>query len=93
MPDSRTQRFRGRSPPGRPEWSVSTVCRRGTNTDETVACAVTEAEVSLTDSHFYVTLRCETRSPVRPDAYEQLVVADGALGKLDEWLEGGETGR
>lgn len=90
MSESRSHRFRGRSPPDRDgDWQVSTVARRGTNHSGTAVCAVTGATVPLDTAHYYVTLRRETRSPIRPDEYDHLVVADGALGELDEWLEDG----
>ncbi|WP_090312440.1 hypothetical protein [Natronorubrum texcoconense] len=84
--ESRSARVRGRSPPDRPEWEVSTVCRRGTNHDGTATCPVTGAEVALDESHFYVTLWKETASPVRPAEYDHFVVADGAFGELEQWL-------
>ncbi|WP_121744876.1 hypothetical protein [Natronorubrum halophilum] len=90
MPEPRTQRFRGRSPPGRPEWTVSTVARRSRNRSEPTSCAVTEAPVELEDSHYFVTLTRETPGRFQPEDYEHLVVADGALDELDDWLEDSE---
>ncbi|MFC6769893.1 hypothetical protein [Natrinema soli] len=87
---SRTQRVRGRSPPDRDDWQVSTVARRTTNHDGAAVCAVTGETVSLSEPHFYVTLRRESEYRFDPAEYDHLVVADGALGELDEWLEGGE---
>lgn len=58
MSQSRTARFRGRSPPDRDaEWEVSTVARRGTNHDGSAVCAVTGTTVALSDAHYLVTLR------------------------------------
>ncbi|WP_049890645.1 hypothetical protein [Natrinema versiforme] len=91
MPESRTQRFRGRSPPDRDdEWAVSTVARRTTNRDGAAVCAATGETVSLSEPHFYVTLVCESEYRFDPAEYDHLVVAKGALGELDDWLEGGE---
>ncbi|MFC6764566.1 hypothetical protein [Natrinema soli] len=90
MPESRTQRFRGRSLPDRDDWQVSTVSRRTTNTATTEYSPVTETDVAIDKSHFYVTLRRESEYRFHSAEYEYLVVADGALGELDEWLEGGE---
>ncbi|MFC6764700.1 hypothetical protein [Natrinema soli] len=62
---------------------------RTTKHDGSAVCAVTGETVPLTETHFYVTLRRETSSSTHHDEYVHLFVADGALGKLDEWLEGG----
>ncbi|WP_339105953.1 hypothetical protein [Haloterrigena salinisoli] len=89
MSQSRTQRFRGRSPPDRePGWQVSTVARRSTNKSGAAVCAVTGATVALEETYYFVTLRKPTNSPVRPPEYDHLVVREGALDELDEWLEG-----
>ncbi|WP_226042732.1 hypothetical protein [Natrinema sp. DC36] len=90
MSTLRTQQFRGRSPPDRDGWQVPTVARRTTNHDGSAVCAVTGETVPLTETHFYVTLRRQTSSLTRSDEYESLIVVDGALGELDEWLEDGE---
>lgn len=93
MPESqsRTQRFRGRSPPDRElGWQVTTVARRSTNDSGAAVCAVTGTTVALVDDHFYVTLRKPTDSPVRPPEFDHLVVAEGTLDELDEWLEENE---
>ncbi|PGF14230.1 hypothetical protein CP556_24805 [Natrinema sp. CBA1119] len=93
MPDtqSRTQRFRGRSPPDRDDgWQVSTVSCRTTNHGRSEYSPVTETDVSIDESHFYVTLRRESEYRFNPAEYEYLVVADGALGELEEWLEDSE---
>lgn len=87
---SRTQRFRGRSLPDREDdWLVSTVARRGTNRTGSAICTVTGATVALDEVHFFVTLRKPTRSSTRPPEFDHLVVRDGALGELDEWLQDG----
>ncbi|NUC75015.1 hypothetical protein HTZ84_22380 [Haloterrigena sp. SYSU A558-1] len=89
MSQSRTQRFRGRSPPDRePDWQVSTVARRTTNDSGSKVCAVTGATVSLDEPHYYATLRKPSVGRHQPPEYDHLVVADGALGELDAWLEG-----
>ncbi|MWV41055.1 hypothetical protein [Natrialba sp. INN-245] len=85
--ESRTQRIRGPSPPNRPDWAVSTVCRCGTNLDGTAICPVTGADVALDEVHFYVTLHNETISAVQPDEFDHFVVADGAFGELEQLLE------
>lgn len=90
MPESRsrTQRFRGRSPPDRDdEWEVSTVARRTTNLSGSRPCAVTGTTVSLNEPHYLVTLRKPAVGVLRNYEYDQLIVADGALEKLDDWLE------
>ncbi|WP_226043055.1 hypothetical protein [Natrinema sp. DC36] len=91
MPEtqSRSQQFRGRSPPDRDDgWQVSTVSRRTTNTARSEYSPVTETDVPIDESHFYVTLRRESEYRFDPAEYDELIVPDGALGELDEWLEG-----
>lgn len=90
MPHSRTTRFRGRSPPDRDDWEVTTVAHRGTNTDDSRVCAVTGETVSLNDPHYLVTLRTPALGVIRNYHYDDLVVADGALDELDDWLEDDE---
>ena len=83
---SRTQRFRGRSPSDRnDDWQVTTVARRSTNKSGSLCCH--RCDRPLDESHFYVTLRRPTRSPTRPPEFDHLVVHDGALDELDAWLE------
>ena len=87
---TRTQRFRGRSPPDRADWEASTVARRGTNSDGSRVCAVTGETVALNEAHFLVTLQTPAMGVLRNYHYDDLVVADGTLDKLDEWLEDDE---
>lgn len=91
MSESRTDRFRGRSLPNRNGWEVSTIAYRGTNRSNTATCPVTNSEVALDDLHYYVTIRTPGVGPWTEWEYDSIVVADGALGELDQWLEGGET--
>lgn len=84
---SRTARFRGRSPPDRDDWEVSTVARRTTNTSGAAVCAVSGETVTLSEPHYYVTLRTPALGVLRNYEYDHLVVADGALDELDAWLE------
>ena len=85
---SRTQRFRGRSLPDRDdEWEVSTVARRTTNKTGSRPCAVTGKTVDLADQHYLVKLRKPALGMLRNYEYDQLIVADGALDELDNWLE------
>ncbi|ADB63937.1 hypothetical protein Htur_5050 (plasmid) [Haloterrigena turkmenica DSM 5511] len=88
MSQSRTQRVRGRSPPDREDgWQVTTVPRRTTNDSGAAVCAVTGATVPLEETHYFVTLRKPTPGRHQPPEFDHLVVAEGALGELDEWLE------
>jgi hypothetical protein len=90
MPEtqSRTARFRGRSPPDRAaEWAVSTVARRGTNTSASAVCAATGATIALDGPHYLVTLRKSALGVLNDYEYDELIVADGALDELDDWLE------
>ncbi|WP_455448216.1 hypothetical protein [Natrinema thermotolerans] len=86
--ESRTTRFRGRSPPDRDdEWEVSTVARRGTNSSGSAVCAATGANVPLDEAHSLVKLRKPALGVLRDYEYDDLIIADGALDELDDWLE------
>jgi len=87
--ESRTARFRGRSPPDRDdEWEVSTVARCGTNQSDSAVCAATDANVSLDEAHYLVKIRRPVVGLLRDYEYDDLIVADGAIDELDDWLEG-----
>lgn len=89
--ESRTARFRGRSPTDRDdEWGVSTVARRGTNQSGSAVCAATDANVSLDEAHYLVKLRKPALGVLDDYEYDDLIVADGALDELDDWLEEGD---
>ncbi|PCR88633.1 hypothetical protein [Natrinema ejinorense] len=84
---SRTKRFRGRSPPDRDaEWEVSTVARRTTNQSGSRVCAATGETVPLSETHFFVTLRKPALGVLNDYEYDHLVVREDALEELDEWL-------
>lgn len=88
MSEPRSARFCGRSPSDRDdEWTVATVARRATNKSGATPCAVTNATVTLSEPHYYVTLKREDTGSVQPTEYEHLVVAEDALDELDAWLE------
>ncbi|ELY66303.1 hypothetical protein [Natrinema versiforme] len=72
------------------EWTVSTVACRTTNHDGAAVCAATGETVSLSETHFYVTLRRESEHRFEPAEYDELSVREGALDELDDWLEDGE---
>jgi len=78
--ESRTARFRGRSPPDRDEeWEFSTIARRGTNQSGSAVCAATGANVSLDSLHYLVTLRKPAAGLLRDYEYDNLVAANGVL--------------
>ncbi|MFC6720930.1 hypothetical protein ACFQGT_00080 [Natrialbaceae archaeon GCM10025810] len=89
---SRTQRVRGRVPPGLEGtgWQVRSVARRVTNSDETATCIVTGEPVALNEPHWFITLARETGYRWRPLAYEYLLVAFGALEEFEGLVRDGE---
>lgn len=83
----RTQCFRGRKPPDRSGWTVSTVARRTTNHSRSGVCAVTGTTVPLSETHYFVKLRKPAIGPLDNYMYDELIVREGALDELDQWLE------
>ncbi|WP_455448201.1 hypothetical protein [Natrinema thermotolerans] len=57
------------------------------NRSGSAVCAATGTNVSLDGPHFLVTLRKPALGLLRNYEYDELIVADGALDELDDWLE------